>query len=425
MRQYLRLWAGQLISLVGSGVSTFALGVWVYEQHRSPSEFALVVLLTTLPGFIVTPFAGVMVDRHERRNVMLLADFGAAASMGLLAMLVLGGRLAVWHVYVVVALNASFSAVQTLAQSSTVVLLVADADLERAGGLGQLARMLGALAGPALGALLYASWGVMGVIVLDLGTFVFAAGMLLGLRIPPPKPVEQKGQESGSSQLVDNLLFGWRYLARRKDMLALLLFVAVSQFVQNMFIVLGTPYMLEAISVEQVGLVAMLGGIGMIIAGLIIARRGGFRRRVNGMLWAEVAGGLSMLVMGLWPGYGMFIVASMLFSARVPPGAGAREALWQSRVEAGLQGRVFAARRVVEVGMRSLALASAGPLAEFVFNPLLVDGGKLATGLGAWFGTGAVRGTGLLFALLGLGQFVVVAVACRHRPLRELEQVST
>ena len=106
------IWFGQLISLTGSGLTGFALGVWVYQQTGSVTQFALISLLTSLPGIIFSPIAGALVDRWDRRMAMILSDTGASVCTLSIALLLWAGRLEVWHIYIAMAISSTFSAFQ-------------------------------------------------------------------------------------------------------------------------------------------------------------------------------------------------------------------------------------------------------------------------------------------------------------------------
>src|ERR1041384_922863 len=141
---------GQFISMTGTGLTRFALGVWVYQRSGSATQFALVSLFSILPNILVGPFAGALVDRWNRRRLLIICDTGAALSTLLLAVLIYTGRLELWHVYLTTGLSAVFGAFQGPAYSATVPLLVAKQDLPRASSLAQLAAGVAQIVSPAL-----------------------------------------------------------------------------------------------------------------------------------------------------------------------------------------------------------------------------------------------------------------------------------
>ncbi len=189
MRRFLLLWIGQTISLLGSGLTSFALGVWIYQQTGEATPFALTVLFGTLPRILLAPLGGSLADRRNRKQIMLLADTGNALITAAAASIALTGNLAVWNIYLLAAFGSVFAAFQEPAFGASVVMLVPQKDLGRASGLRNLAEALGGLITPLLGGLLYGLIGLGGVMIIDFATYFFALGALLATRIPQTRPL--------------------------------------------------------------------------------------------------------------------------------------------------------------------------------------------------------------------------------------------
>ena len=112
MRVFLIVWFGQPISLIGSGLTNFALGVWVYQRTGSVTQFSLILLFGLLPSIVVSPIAGVIVDRWNRRWCMILSDSGAGITTVAVALLLATGSLQLWHIYLAVGVDSIFKAFQ-------------------------------------------------------------------------------------------------------------------------------------------------------------------------------------------------------------------------------------------------------------------------------------------------------------------------
>ena len=174
------IWFGQLISLVGSGLTSFALGVWVYQTTGSVTSYTLVILCAMAPNILLSPVAGALVDRWDRRRAMLLSDTGAG--LGTLAIVLLltynkGGQL--WPILLATATSSAFSAFQWPAYAASTALLVPKEQLGRANGMVQFAQAVGFIASPALAGYLVTRIHVQGVILIDFITFAFAVFTLL------------------------------------------------------------------------------------------------------------------------------------------------------------------------------------------------------------------------------------------------------
>ncbi|MCJ7735328.1 MAG: MFS transporter, partial [Anaerolineales bacterium] len=177
-------WLGQVISLVGSGLTSFALGVWVFRSTGSATLFAFIGLFAVLPKVLVSPFAGALVDRWDRRAVMILADTGAGLSTLFIATILIFDRMELWHIYLSTAASSLFGAFQWPAYTAAVSLLVPEEHLGRANGMNQFGRAAAEIFAPLLAGILMLTIQLEGVILIDVGTFIFAMLTLLLVRFP-------------------------------------------------------------------------------------------------------------------------------------------------------------------------------------------------------------------------------------------------
>jgi hypothetical protein len=258
-----------------------------------------------------------------------------------------------------------------------------------------------------------------GVILIDVGTFVFAVITLLLVRFP--KPETSAHREPGRTALWHDLTLGWRYISARPGLKGLLLFFAVVNFLWGMVGALITPMILSWTSSDELGLIIAIAGAGMLAGSLLMSVWGGPRRRINGVLNFELLSGICFMLMGMRPSF--WLVAAGAFGAHVTIAVvfGCNQAIWQSKVAPEVQGRVFATQQMLARAAAPLAYLLAGPLADQVFTPLLAVDGPLASGIGQILGTGSGRGIGLIFLLMGVVK-VAVAVIGRWSPhIRKIE----
>ncbi|MGB5985303.1 MAG: MFS transporter, partial [Desulfobacterales bacterium] len=174
VRTFLIIWFGQLISLVGTNMTGFALGVYVYQGTGSVTQFALISLFVTLPTILLSPFAGALVDRWDRRTVLILSDTGAGLSTLAIFLLLASGRLEVWMIYLATGISSAFSAFQWPAYSASTALLVPKEHFGRASGMTQLNEAAAQIVAPAIAGAVVVTIGVQGVIFIDFVTFGFA-----------------------------------------------------------------------------------------------------------------------------------------------------------------------------------------------------------------------------------------------------------
>ena len=419
MRAFAIIWLGQAVSLVGSGLTGFALGVWVFQRTGSATDFALIGLTAVLPRVLLSPLAGALVDRWDRRRVMILADLGAGLSTLLVMLLLAAGRLELWHIYALTLVSAAFGTLQWPAFMAAITLLIPQKNLGRANGLVQLGQAASEILSPALAGVLMAPIGLEGVILIDVTTFVFAVGTLLLVRLPRPASGAKNAPETGS--LWRDLSFGWRYIFARPGLRGLLLFFAAVSFLWGMVGALIVPLILSWTSGDLLGAVISIAGVGMLVGSLVMSVWGGPRRRVNGILAFELLSGVCFVLIGLRPSF--WPVAAGAFGAHVTIAIvfGSNQALWQSKVAPDIQGRVFATQQMVTRAASPLAYLLAGPLADGVFEPFMAGGGALATELGRVLGTGAGRGIGLLFVLMGVAKIAVSLAGTLNPRIRHVE----
>jgi MFS family permease len=418
MPVFLVTWLGQVISLVGSGLTSFALGVWVFDRTGSPTLFALIGLFAVLPKVIFSPIAGALVDRFDRRKVMILADAGAGLSTLFIALLLFSGRLELWHIYLSAAVSSLCGAFQWPAYTATVAQLVPQRQLGRANGMNQFGRAAAEIFSPLLAGVLVLSIHLEGVILIDVATFIFAMLTLSVVRFPR---LESKPTGGDLAAFRDDLTFGWRYILARRGLLNLLFFQATVNFIWGMVGALIVPMILNFTTSDKLGAVITIAGTGMLTGSLLMTAWGGTRRRIHGVIFFELLSGICFMLMGLQPEF--WLVALGAFGAHITIAIvfGSNQALWQTKVKPKNQGRVFAAQQMFASLASPLAYLLAGPLAEKIFEPLMASGGGLSYELGPFLGSGAGRGIGLMFILMGIVKIIVSILAYLNPRVRLIE----
>jgi DHA3 family macrolide efflux protein-like MFS transporter len=400
MRVFIIIWLGQLVSLVGSGLTSFALGLWVYQHTDSVTQFAFIGLFTVLPSVVLSPLAGALVDRWDRRWVMILSDAGAGLCTLMMAFLFLTNRIEVWQIYLAAGASAAFGTFQWPAYSAATTLLVPKKHLGRANGMVQFGQAAAEILAPALAGVLVLTTRVQGILLIDFVTFFFAVTTLLLVRFPRPGTTTA-GQTSRGS-LWRQASYGWRFITARRGLLGLLVFFTVVKFLWGMVGALIAPMILGFTSADVLGIVISIAGGGMLAGSLVMSAWGGPKRRIDGVLRFELLSGLCFLLMGLrpsaWPvalgAFGAHLTIAIIY--------GSNQAIWQSKVPHSVQGRVFATQQMIAKSATPLAYLTAGPLADKLFEPLLAFDGPLTGSIGQITGTGPGRGIGLLFIVMGI-----------------------
>jgi MFS family permease len=418
-RTFAIIWLGQLVSLVGSGLTSFALSVWVYQQTGSVTRFMFVLLCALVPGIVIAPLAGALVDRYDRRLVMLLSDVGSALSTLPIGLLYISGHIEMWHIYVANACLSFFSAFRLPAYTAIIPTLFTKEQLGRANGLVQLGQAAGRISAPVLGGALLVGVGIQGVIFIDVASYVFAVATLSVIKVPRLRATEQEAEKK--APLLRQMAFGWNYLLERPGLLGLLFFYAAINFLVGMVSVLVTPLVLAVASAPVLGVVMSIGGLGMLAGGVLMSTWGGPKRRIHGVLGFMLLAGVAIILGGVRPSIVLFAVAAFGFFFALPIMNGSSQVIWQTKVAPEVQGRVFAISGMFAMSSLPLGYLAAGPLADRVFEPLLRADGALASSVGRIIGVGPGRGIGLLFILTGFMTIALVAVSYLYPRIRLVE----
>jgi MFS transporter, DHA3 family, macrolide efflux protein len=420
MKTFLIIWLGQTVSIIGSGLTSFALGVWIFQETGRATPFALTVLFGTLPRVLLSPVAGSFADRKNRRWLMILSDSGAALITLMLVFLVLGGRLEIWHIYLGALISSTFGAFQEPAYIASIVMLVPKKDLTRANGLVQMSQALEALVAPVLAGLLFVVVGLKGIFLIDFASFFFATGALLLVRIPQLKAGSM--DSPGRPSVWRDAKFGWSYLRARPGLFWLLIYFAGVNFLMNFAMVLSSPLVLSFSSPQVLGVVQTAVGVGMLAGSLTISAWGGPKRRLAGLFAFISLAALGLGLAGLRPSPFLIGAGLGLLTFCIPMGSGISQAIFQSKIAPAVQGRVFAIRIAISRSIMPLAFLLAGPLADHVFQPLMSPGGVLAdSALSAIVGIGPGRGIGLMFVISSLMLLSISVFAYNQPRIRLLE----
>lgn len=420
MRSFLVIWAGQVVSIVGSGLTGFALAVWIFQETGEATPFALTALFASLPRVLISPLAGAAADRVSRRTIMIVADTGNALLTLAVFLMLRTGDLQVWQIFLIAGVGSIFSGFQEPAYTASITMLVPKKHYARASGMVHMSQALESLVSPLLAGVLFVTIGLQGIVLIDFVTFFFAVGALLLVRIPDPVAPEQAGDKPRT--MWSDITFGWTYLRARTGLLGLLIYFGLVNYMLNSVFVLLGPLVLSFADAATMGGIQTVMGAGMLVGSVVMSTWGGPKRRIPGLLGFIAFAGLGLMVLGLQAspiviGAGILMVALM-----VPLASGTSQAIFLSKVEPGVQGRVFAMRGMVSRSIIPLAFLTAGPLADRVFEPLMLDpSASVLAGVGSLIGTGAGRGIGLMFIMAGVLMLAATVGAYLQPRIRQVE----
>ncbi|MEH2366793.1 MFS transporter [Nostoc sp.] len=421
-RNFIIVWIGQFVSAMGSSMTSFALNIWVWESTDQVTTLTLVGFYTLLPSIVITPISGLIVDRWNRKLLMIVGDSVAVGVTIAIALLYLTNHLQVWHLYITGAITGVFNELQSLAYSASVGLMIPPKHYSRASSMEFLSGYGAKIMAPAFAGYLYYVIGLVGISLIDILTFTFAIISVLLIHIPQPPSREVHSQHP--ENIWHELGFGWRYIQAHKSLLALLMTGMLFWFFHDVGGAVYTPMILarSGNNTLLLGSLASAAGIGGVMGALIMSAWGGSKHRVKGFLWGMVGAGLSKTIFGLGNTAFVWIGAQFCSSVNFPLNGSSENAIWLAKVTPEVQGRVFAVRSLLFQIFSAIAYLIAGPLADRVFEPAMKPNGQLAWLFGNIFGINKGAGMALLYVLCSLCMLLVGVFGFNVRLLRNIDE---
>jgi len=417
-KKFLVFWLAGLIAAVGSGMTAFGIGVYIFERTDSAFIKSMISLVAFLPTILAGPFAGTLADRFDRRKLMVLGD--GLSSIGILFVLyaIKFTESNILLIGVGVFLSALFSSLIEPATKATVSDMLDEEDYTKASGLLQLAESARFLVAPVLCAFVMARGGLGTVLLIDLLTIFTTAGAVLYIAKGLPKSRKESAHEQADKQ---SLRQGFEVINQNQGIRVLVLFMSVLTFMVGTIQELSTPLVLSFTTFETLSLMITIAALGMVVSSLFI---GGLEMKGHKIMIFSIAAfmaGVAMVGFGALENVFSLTVSGFLFFATLPFMNSIADFFVRVNIPNHLQGRVFGIIATVSQLGYLLAYALSGFLSDFVFRPLLSEGGALAGTVGSVIGVGSGRGIGLLIILEGFILVVFAIILPRNKALSQLK----
>lgn len=405
----------QLVSVLGSSLTSIAVGVWVFAQTGAVSDFAAISSASLVPGILALPIAGAIVDRYDRRLVMLFSDILAALSVAVLVILAGTNSLEVWHIYISSAVTSITRSFHRPAFTAAVSQIIPKQYLGHANGIVQFASSTSEMIAPLIGVSLYAFVGIRNLFITNFICLSVAITTLLLVRFP--NTLFRKREEA----FIKEVLMGWKFIIKRPSMIYLIIFFFVSNTLFGIITVLFQPLVLSFGTAAQFATVSLLGALGGMAGALLMSLWGGTKRRATGMVGFVILEGFCVIFGGFHPSFIFPAIGIFGFWLSVTLVNSHWQALIQSKVGLELQGRVLATNQMFATSSMPIGYMIAGFLANPVFEKGMLDGGGLAKIFGSIIGTGTGRGIGLMLICAGILAAIWGTIGLRFKPLRYME----
>lgn len=416
------VWIGQIISTLASSMSQFALTIFMFEETGSALAMGTMQVFFITPFLLISPLAGVWVDRYNRKMMMMVSDIGAGVATILIMILQAFGVLEYWHIYGASIIYGLSMAFQWPAYSAAISTMIPKAQLGRVNGMMSLIEAGPQVIAPLLAGALLPVIALTGILALDVVSFLFAVGALLFVHIPQPVPTEA-GVRSQNEGIFRDAIYGFKYIFSRPSLLGLQIIFLFGNLFSGIGFAVLAPMILTRSGGDSLafGTVQSAAAIAAVVGSVTMSVSGGFKRRVHGVLIGWILSGIGMAIVGFTGGL-MVWIAGLALTAFVSPFVSAsNQAIWQAKVSPDLQGRVFSARRLIAWMTNPISPLIGGALADFALEPAAVAGTGLPHVFSGLVGTGAGSGMGLLIVFVGVAAALVGVVGYFSRRVRNAE----
>jgi hypothetical protein len=402
------VWLGQIVSVLASGMTTFAFTIYMYQQTHSATAMGLVQVAYITPFLIMSPIAGVMVDRYDRKMMMMVSDIAGGLASLIMLILYATGHLQFWHLYLASVIKGIGTTFQWPAYSAAITTMLSKEQYGRANGMMSLVEAGPGIAAPLLAGALFPFIGILGILLVDVITFAAAIGALLMVFIPAPTR-STAGQEAEGG-LWKEAAYGFKYIFARPSLLGLQMIFFFCNIFADIGIAMLAPMILSHTAQNSAALASVqsAGAFGIAAGGILMSAWGGFKKRVHGILlgWINfsIFGGILFGLGHTTAAWVPLIFLGGLFNPLINSSS---QAIWQAKVMPDIQGRVFAARRLISWSAMPLAPIIGGTLADFILEPMMkAQSSGFARLVEPAFGSGPGSGMALLIFLCGFGSLL-------------------
>ena len=415
-RKFLLLWSGEFISAIGSGLTSFGLTVYIFQKTGSTTLMALTTLFAFVPALLLTPVAGVLADRYDRRLLMILGDSLSALGLVFILFCMLIGDIQLWQIYLGVTTGSIFSSLLEPAYKATVSDLLNKEQYAKASGFVQIAGSSKFLISPLLAGFLLLVSDIKLLLVLDICTFFVTVIVTTVVR---KGLVSQKPEKKTSFLLA--FTQGWKVLRTNRGIIILVLLTSLLTCFLGFIQILSTPMILAFTNTAMLGVIETICASGMLFASMYISvstLQKGYVKMLSVSLFFT---GVFMVLFGMRENTLLICIAGFCFFATLPFANTSIDVLIRKNLANEVQGRAWGLIGFISQLGYVVAFAFAGVLADHLFIPMLLSDGILASSVGRLTGTGEGRGIGFLILVSGLFVMLTSLLLSSNKSVKNLE----
>ncbi|ALR99844.1 hypothetical protein ATZ33_00130 [Enterococcus silesiacus] len=413
------MWFGEMISSIGSGLSAFGIGILVFQMTSTATSVSLVTFFSFVPAIVLSPVAGVLADRYNRRTLMIVGDLFSALVLLVMWFLMINTTIQIWQICLCIGLNSVFVSLIDPCYRATVTDLLSEEEYSRASGLIQLASSAKFLLAPLAAGFLLTFVEVSTLVMFDICTVFLTIITLYYVKKTVELPTTKI---KNKNHVLADLKSGWQVIHKQYGVLVLLLIMSTVTFFIGFIETLFTPMLLSYTSVQVLGTIQSIGAIGMLVSSVFIGIFNLNKHLRRNMIICLALAGIFIILIGSTTNVIVIGWMLFLFFFTLPFINTGIDVLIRGNIPNEAQGRVWGIVSVISQLGYVFAYATSGILADYVFNPLLKKEGILAESFGKIIGVGPSRGIGLLFMILGLGTIILSCCLWKSKEINRLEK---
>ena len=417
MKNFYKLWLGELISNIGSGMTAFALSVYIYEKTGSVSYVSLITLLSFMPSIILSPIGGLLADRYDRRLLMIIGDLFSGLGLVYILWSIQAGEKNIVPIFIGITFSSIFTSLLEPSYRATLTDILEEENYAKASGLIQAAGSAKYLISPVVAGIVLSVTDIRVILLLDILTFITTCLMIFLVR----KSMNSEKQNYKKDSF-KGLLEGLFIIKENKGVYSLVIIMFFVCFFMGFIQILIRPIILAISSVKTAGMMESLCAVGLLIGSLWIGIAGIKKNYSKILAVACFFCGIFMSMTGVNENLAIIGISTFLFFSTLPFMNSCADVLVRVSIPNELQGRIWGLISLITQMGTVAAYIISGVMADYVFEPMFNKNGLLVKNIGMIIGTGKGRGIGFMLILSGMGMLIMAIVIWKNREIREVSE---
>ena len=417
MKNFYKLWLGELISNIGSGMTAFALSVYVYEKTGSVSYISLITLLSFMPSIILSPIGGLLADRYDRRLLMIIGDLFSGLGLIYILWNIQAGEKSIVPIFLGITFSSIFTSLLEPSYRATLTDILDEENYAKASGLIQAAGSAKYLISPVIAGMILSVADIRVILLLDILTFITTCLMIFLVRKSMNSETQNYKKDS-----FKGLLEGLFIIKENRGVYSLVIIMFFVCFFMGFIQILIRPMILALSSVKTAGMMESLCAAGLLIGSLWIGIAGIKKNYSKILAVACFFCGIFMSMTGVNENLAIIGISTFLFFSTLPFMNSCADVLVRVSVPNELQGRVWGLISLITQMGTVTAYIISGVMADYIFEPMFNKNGILVENIGMIIGTGKGRGIGFMLILSGIGMLIMAIVIWKNGEIREVSE---